>query len=100
MSYENSVAPAVPLPRQNAGDIGSKPPVWSISESAVPAPLPSKCFRHEPARSGVCCKELKGDDERTLVDPDVVRDVYVCLSRPLTSLVNPNLTVSSASRTA
>lgn len=78
-------APSVPLPSRNGADatIGKKPPVWSISErapAAVPAPLPAKCDRHEPNRSGVCCKELKDDDERTLVDPDVVRDVYVCAS--------------------
>lgn len=60
--------------------MGRKPPVWSISErapDASPAPLPAKCDRHEPHRSGVCCKELKDDDDRTLIDPDVVRDVCV-----------------------
>lgn len=32
----------------------------------------------------MCCKELKGDDERTLIDPDVVRDVVIGLSDGLT----------------
>ncbi|KAF7798139.1 hypothetical protein EIP86_009355 [Pleurotus ostreatoroseus] len=85
MSSSENAAPSVPLPARNGnGGSTKKPPVWSISEAAVPAPLPSKCFRHEPSRSGVCCKELKGDDERTLVDPDVVRDVVIGLSDGLT----------------
>lgn len=32
----------------------------------------------------MCCKELKGEDERTLIDPDVVRDVVIGLSDGLT----------------
>ncbi|KZT65001.1 DUF125-domain-containing protein [Daedalea quercina L-15889] len=84
MSYENSVAPAVPLPRQN-GDISSKPPVWSINHTAGDqVPPTAKCDRHEPSRDGVCCKELIGDDERTLIDPDVVRDIVIGLSDGLT----------------
>ena len=68
---------SVPLNRPH-GDAngGPKMPVWSLNESAgpQPTPLPSKCARHE-RQDGVCCKDLKGDDERTLIDPDVVRDV-------------------------
>lgn len=79
MSDPSTSAPSVRLPQRRGSDaVGSnKPPVWSINESASsqPAPLPAKCDRHEPGRSGVCCKELRGDDERTLIDPDVVRDV-------------------------
>ena len=83
MSEDNNGAPtvALPLPRRmsNSGTLSKKPPVWSIaeSESSAPAPLPAKCDRHIPTRSGVCCKELRDDDERTLIDPDVIRDVYV-----------------------
>ncbi|PSS34209.1 hypothetical protein PHLCEN_2v1719 [Hermanssonia centrifuga] len=87
MSSEQTSALAVPLPPRNAADcstLSKKPPVWSVSEADVPAPLPAKCDRHEPGRSGICCKELKGDDERTLVDPDVVRDVVIGLSDGLT----------------
>ncbi|PIL29130.1 transporter [Ganoderma sinense ZZ0214-1] len=88
MSDASTSAPSVRLPHRRGSDtLGSnKPPVWSISESACsqPAPLPAKCDRHEPGRSGVCCKELKGDDERTLIDPDVVRDVVIGLSDGLT----------------
>jgi hypothetical protein len=29
----------------------------------------------------VCCKTLKSEDERTLIDPDIIRDMYV-LSTP------------------
>jgi hypothetical protein len=70
--------PSVPLPRPSAG-IGltrNKPPVWAIdaSEPSVQTPLPAKCARH--TREGeTCCQELKGEDERQLVDPDIIRDV-------------------------
>ncbi|KAH9934175.1 VIT family-domain-containing protein [Fomitopsis serialis] len=84
MSSAQSVAPAVPLPRQN-GDVGSKPPVWSLNNTTGDeVPPAAKCDRHERARDGVCCKELIGDDDRTLVDPDVVRDVVIGLSDGLT----------------
>lgn len=78
----SSDAAAVPLPKHTHNASlesahNNKPPVWSIDDrtSAQPAPLPAKCDRHIPGREGVCCKELKDDDERTLIDPDVVRDV-------------------------
>ncbi|OCH90475.1 membrane fraction protein [Obba rivulosa] len=81
-----STAPSVPLPHRRLSDVvvGNKPPVWSINHSVGNAdmPLPAKCSRHE--RGEVCCKELKDDDERTLVDPDVVRDVVIGLSDGLT----------------
>jgi len=44
--------------------------------------MPARCSRHVRP-DGVCCKELKGDD-RTLIDPDVVRDVVIGLSDGLT----------------
>ncbi|CDO77405.1 hypothetical protein BN946_scf184857.g11 [Trametes cinnabarina] len=84
---QSSSAPSVPLPHRRASDAlaNNKPPVWAINHSVGPQPpLPAKCDRHEPNRSGVCCKELKGDDERTLIDPDVVRDVVIGLSDGLT----------------
>ncbi|TFK52950.1 DUF125-domain-containing protein [Heliocybe sulcata] len=83
-------APAVALPsRQNPSEGGTltiRPPVWSIdhSDAPQPTPLPAKCARHELGREGVCCKELKDEDERTLIDPDVVRDVVIGLSDGLT----------------
>ncbi|KAL7284703.1 hypothetical protein ACG7TL_002008 [Trametes sanguinea] len=83
----SSAAPSVPLPHRRGSEslANSKPPVWSINQSVGPQPpLPAKCDRHEPNRSGVCCKELKGDDERTLIDPDVIRDVVIGLSDGLT----------------
>ncbi|KZT61511.1 DUF125-domain-containing protein, partial [Calocera cornea HHB12733] len=43
-------------------------------------PLAQKCGRVD----GVCCKDLKGEDERTLLDPDVVRDIVIGLSDGLT----------------
>ncbi|KAJ3490620.1 hypothetical protein NLI96_g1309 [Meripilus lineatus] len=87
-SSEPNGASAVPLPRKLSlsGSMSKKPPVWPIteSESSAPAPLPAKCDRHVPNRDGVCCKELREEDERTLVDPDVVRDVVIGLSDGLT----------------
>ncbi|KAI0265322.1 membrane fraction protein [Gloeopeniophorella convolvens] len=79
--------PSVPLPRSSssAGTLKNKPPVWAIDDAtpSVPAPLPAKCARH--AREGeVCCKELKGEDERQLIDPDIVRDIVIGLSDGLT----------------
>jgi vacuolar iron transporter family protein len=75
----SSGAPAsVPLPRTtvNGGSTRNKLPVWPIDASApsVQTPLLAKCARHN--REGeICCQELKGEDERQLIDPDVVRDV-------------------------
>ena len=82
---------------------GSQPPIWTVtspssseadgndygggdgggvngngvggSVGGLETPLLAKCDRHSTRRDGVCCKELKGEDERSLVDPDVVRDV-------------------------
>ncbi|KAF5384173.1 hypothetical protein D9615_003160 [Tricholomella constricta] len=80
----NSQPPSVPLPARNSTSKPPKPPVWpiNVSRSGVNAPLAAKCARpnHE---DGVCCKELKVD-ERTLIDPDVVRDVVIGLSDGLT----------------
>ncbi|KAI0729545.1 VIT family-domain-containing protein [Fomitopsis betulina] len=85
MDFQNSIAPAVPLPRHNAPENGSKPPVWSINHTTGDqVPPAAKCDRHEPVRDGVCCKDLVNDDERTLIDPDVVRDVVIGLSDGLT----------------
>lgn len=82
-------APSVLLNRPHALN-ANRPPVWPLNESLGPlTPLPSKCAREEMA-DGICCKELRGDDERTLIDPDVVRDVSVvffflfCLYKGLT----------------
>ncbi|CAE6524510.1 unnamed protein product [Rhizoctonia solani] len=77
----------VALPkRQLSNDkLNNKPPVWSInSTSDQDPPLPSKCDRNSQSREGICCKELKGDDERNLIDPDIVRDVIIGLSDGLT----------------
>lgn len=41
-----------------------------LREQQESDPLATKCGVPD---GGVCCKELKGDDERTLVDPDIVR---------------------------
>lgn len=82
MSSDNTPALSVPLPKRGSAVLNTAPPVWSLEESGE-APLPplqAKCARHD--RPGeVCCKELKGDDERILIDPDVVRDVLALLYR-------------------
>ncbi|KAF5345862.1 hypothetical protein D9756_009872 [Leucocoprinus leucothites] len=80
-----SVSTVVPLPhRQDAVSKSSRPPVWPIehAEPGVTTPLLAKCARTSRA-GGVCCKELR-NDERTLIDPDVVRDVIIGLSDGLT----------------
>ncbi|KAJ7768625.1 membrane fraction protein [Mycena maculata] len=75
-------APSVPLPRPRGPQNSTKPRVWAV-DSAVPnSPAPACCSSHiRPG--GVCCKDLKGDD-RTLIDPDIVRDVVIGLSDGLT----------------
>ncbi|WWD17084.1 vacuolar iron transporter 1.1 [Kwoniella shandongensis] len=45
-------------------------------------PLGSKCSAHESG--GQCCKDLKGEDERHLISPEIVRDVIIGLSDGLT----------------
>lgn len=66
----HSDASVVPLPSRPNASVN--PPVWPI-DNAVPAvqtPSAAECTRQD----GICCKELI-EEERTLVDPDVVRDV-------------------------
>jgi hypothetical protein len=81
------VANAVPLPHKS--NKSTSKPVWEVFNNVeqVPStrgetldqlllptdPLNSKCSVHE--REGQCCKDLKGDDERYLISPEVVRDV-------------------------
>src|SRR6266702_5103170 len=82
LSMSSDAPASVRLPRATANGTltKNKPPVWAIDTSgpSVQTPLPAKCSRHN--REGeVCCQELKGDDERQLIDPDVVRDVCVPL---------------------
>ncbi|KIJ16391.1 hypothetical protein PAXINDRAFT_155093 [Paxillus involutus ATCC 200175] len=86
MPSETNIAPAVSLPHQRDTSLRSTgPPVWPLdsSDSASAVPLPAKCDRHG-RQGGVCCKELKDEDDRTLIDPDVVRDVVIGLSDGLT----------------
>ncbi|KAG6872339.1 hypothetical protein C0995_010636 [Termitomyces sp. Mi166 len=74
---------SVPLPSREQNPINAAP-VWPItsSRSGVTVPLPANCAR--PNREdGICCKELKAE-ERTLIDPDIVRDVVIGLSDGLT----------------
>jgi len=75
----------VPLPSRPITSVKQKkPPVWPIDNSVpgVEAPSATKCARNT-RDDGICCKELI-DDERTLIDPDVVRDVVIGLSDGLT----------------
>ncbi|KAH7912872.1 VIT family-domain-containing protein [Hygrophoropsis aurantiaca] len=82
--HSSNGAPAVPLPGRATNGTESRPPVWSLSSTDDDhTPLPTKCDKHG-RQDGICCKELKDDDDRTLVDPDVVRDVVIGLSDGLT----------------
>ncbi|KAF7342152.1 hypothetical protein MVEN_01802900 [Mycena venus] len=84
-SSNSTPAPSVPLPRPEHAENPTKPPVWaidSVAPTSQPIPMPARCSRHVRP-DGVCCKELKGDD-RTLIDPDIVRDVVIGLSDGLT----------------
>ncbi|KWU45755.1 DUF125-domain-containing protein [Rhodotorula sp. JG-1b] len=79
---------AVALPkRQHRQDAESSAPVWSLESTAgngnAEVPLAAKCDLHNRERT-VCCRDLKGDDERHLVDPDIVRDIIIGLADGLT----------------
>ncbi|KAJ3761752.1 VIT family-domain-containing protein [Lentinula raphanica] len=86
MSVDSTSTSALALPRRaNDGSKATKPPIWPITNSITNdsvTPLSSKCDRTSRA-DGVCCKELK-QEERTLIDPDIVRDVIIGLSDGLT----------------
>ncbi|KAL1760712.1 VIT family-domain-containing protein [Schizophyllum commune] len=78
-------APSVPLKRQGGAISQSKPPVWPIIDAASSQEIPIAAKCAKPVRpDGTCCKELKDPDERTLIDPDIVRDVVIGLSDGLT----------------
>ncbi|KAI6119870.1 VIT family-domain-containing protein [Pisolithus croceorrhizus] len=76
---------AVPISVNRDSSNPPRPPVWPLesADPGVPLPLQAKCDRHG-RQGGICCKDIKNDDERTLVDPDIVRDVVIGLSDGLT----------------
>ena len=74
MPSETNGSLAVPLPQHKDASPRSRLPVWALDSSDGNVPLPAKCNRHG-REGGVCCKELNGKDDRTLVNPDIVRDV-------------------------
>ncbi|GAA5901916.1 Ccc1p [Sporobolomyces salmoneus] len=79
---------AVALPKRAPQDQASRP-VWSLEAGpqtpggSSEVPLASKCDVHNRERT-VCCRDLKGDDERALVNPDIVRDIIIGLADGLT----------------
>ncbi|KAF9473238.1 membrane fraction protein [Pholiota conissans] len=84
-SSASSTPTAVLLPpRPETLTKNKKPPVWPIDDAAsgVQPPTAAKCARNA-REDGVCCKDLI-PVERTLIDPDVVRDVVIGLSDGLT----------------
>lgn len=79
VSTRTTGATAVALPHRDptmsASSPNRPPPVWSLeSNGTLTPPLTEKCDRHD-RQDGVCCKELKGEDDRILIDPDVIRDM-------------------------
>ncbi|KAG6329397.1 hypothetical protein ID866_9692 [Astraeus odoratus] len=85
MSPETDGTSAVPITICRDPNAQSRPSVWSIELANGPMspPLQTKCGRQE-RQGGVCCRDFKDDDDRTLVDPDIVRDVIIGLSDGLT----------------
>lgn len=66
---------AVPLPSRDAGSDNKPQPVWSLeSNRSSSPPLSEKCDKIG-RQGGICCKELKNEDDRMLIDPDVIRDM-------------------------
>jgi len=76
MSSEASTAAVVPISLNSNNGNAPKRPVWSLESAngGISPPLQAKCDRHG-RQGGMCCKDLRDDDDRTLIDPDVVRDV-------------------------
>lgn len=74
----------LPPRKDNVVKSAHENPVWTLSsttadasggERASPAaepPLTSMCDVHARP-DAVCCRTLKGDDERSLIDPDIVK---------------------------
>ncbi|KDR76604.1 hypothetical protein GALMADRAFT_267633 [Galerina marginata CBS 339.88] len=78
-------APSVPLPtRRDTSTMAEKNSVWLINapENGRLPTAATECLRRERSDE-VCCKELI-HDERSLINPDVVRDVIIGLSDGLT----------------
>ena len=73
---------SVQLPRRDEAIVQAalRNPAWAITEGhekatypdAAELPVPQKC-QAEGRPDKVCCRSLKGDDERTLVNPAVVK---------------------------
>ena len=73
LSLPTTTAVRLPPRADTAANLPKKP-VWAIdSESAVQSATSSNCSRQDRT-DGVCCKELV-HEQRTLIDPDIVRDV-------------------------
>lgn len=83
---ENCFSPLPLRNRETPAEGGLRPPVWPLTASTDFSedrlPLASKCSMTD-RDDGICCRELK-KDERTLIDPDVVRDIIIGLSDGLT----------------
>ena len=70
---EGQLLNAVPLQRTTKNT--QKPVVWPINppERSVELPASNKCM-NTSRPDGICCRDLV-QEERTLIDPDIVRDV-------------------------
>ncbi|KAG0140715.1 hypothetical protein CROQUDRAFT_99699 [Cronartium quercuum f. sp. fusiforme G11] len=53
------------------------------SSAISSTPTLDKCDKHKRPEA-ICCRDLRGDDERHLIDPDIVRDIVIGLSDGLT----------------
>ncbi|KAG2032945.1 VIT family-domain-containing protein [Suillus americanus] len=86
-SSTSTTTTTIPLPSRDAmsGSLVNKPPpVWSLeSNGTLTTQLTDKCDRLG-RQDGICCKELKDEDDRILIDPDVIRDIIIGLSDGLT----------------
>lgn len=85
MFSEMHGAPAVPISVNKDTNNPPKPSVWpldTVTEGA-PSTLQTKCDRRA-REGGICCKDLNDGDNRTLLDPDIVRDIVIGLSDGLT----------------
>lgn len=101
-SSKQTTAPplSMPINRKSSSngvnqDNPQPPSVWAYTNeesnenderpsSAVSiTPTLDKCDKHRRPQA-ICCRDLKGDDDRHLIDPDIVRDIIIGLSDGLT----------------
>ncbi|CAO1631894.1 unnamed protein product [Sympodiomycopsis kandeliae] len=99
-SSSQGISLKLPLTSRQQGTSSETSPLWSTTEQSAHSNYGltqsdaqesestvvkhTRCEKNHSGRGGVCCRELKASDERTLINPDIVRDIIIGLSDGLT----------------